>query len=445
MAGLAHLGVRLMKNRYKVAVVGAGWAGCAAAVRLAQQGAQVTLFEAARTLGGRARRVELEGVALDNGQHLLLGAYERCLALMQTVGVQDNALSRLPLQLRYADGLQLQAPRWPAPWHLLWAMLSARGLSWHDKRSLMTFMLRLQRQRWRVAAQLNVAELTQTLTHAVRQWVTDPLCISALNTPPQEACAQVFANVLRDSLGARREHSDMLVPQVDLSTLFPDAAARFIQARGGEVKTGCAVNGIVPSHQGFLIPETSQTFDQIILATPISRTQDFLKNLNDERLSALLILLEQFCYEPITTVYLKPAQRIRLPAPLLALNSAPLCQHYAQYVFERGDWLALVISAARIVSGLRHDELITAVTHQLCHALNEPIQPEVARVITEKRATYLCTPGLQRPDVSTPVPGLFLAGDYVAEPDPLTHYPATLETAVRAGERAAALALQQCQ
>jgi hypothetical protein len=255
----------------------------------------------------------------------------------------------------------------------------------------------------------------------------------------------VFANVLRDSLGARREHSDMLVPQVDLSTLFPDAAARFIQARGGEVKTGCAVNGIVPSHQDFLIPETSQTFDQIILATPISRTQDFLKNLNDERLSALLILLEQFCYEPITTVYLKPAQRIRLPAPLLALNSDPLCQHYAQYVFERGDWLALVISAARIVSGLRHDELITAVTHQLCHALNEPIQPEVARVITEKRATYLCTPGLQRPDVSTPVPGLFLAGDYVAEPDPLTHYPATLETAVRAGERAAALALQQCQ
>jgi hypothetical protein len=237
----------------------------------------------------------------------------------------------------------------------------------------------------------------------------------------------------------------MLVPQVDLSTLFPDAAARFIQARGGEVKTGCAVSTLVPGDQGFVVPETSQTFKQVILATPVSRTQDFLKNLNDERLSALLMLLEQFRYEPITTVYLKPTRHIQLPAPLLALNSDTHRQHYAQYVFERGDWLALVISAARIVSALRHDELITAVTHQLRSALNQPVEPEVARVITEKRATYLCTPGLQRPDVSTPVPGLFLAGDYVAESDPLTHYPATLETAVRAGERAAALALQQCQ
>jgi squalene-associated FAD-dependent desaturase len=426
-----------MAHARRVAVIGAGWAGCAAAVRLAQQGVRVTLFEAARTLGGRARRVELEGVALDNGQHLLLGAYQRCLALMRTVGIEDNALARLPLQLRYANGPQLQAPVWPAPWHLLWAMLNARGLSWHDKRSLMTFMLRLQRQHWRVAVHLNVAELTQTLTHAARLWVTDPLCISALNTPPQEACAQVFANILRDSLGAKREHSDMLVPQVDLSTLFPDAAARFIQAHGGEVKIGCAVNSITPCNQGFLISETSESFDQIVLATPISRTQDFLKSLHDERLSELLRILEQFCYEPITTVYLNPAQRIRLPAPLIALNSDAQVQHYAQYVFERSDWLALVISAARTVSGLTHDELIDAVTAQLSHALTQDVTPRVARVITEKRATYLCTPGLHRPDVSTPVPGLFLAGDYIAEPDRLTHYPATLESAVRAGERAA--------
>ena len=79
------------------AVIGAGWAGCAAAVALAAGGHRVSLFEAARTLGGRARRVELDDRALDNGQHILLGAYRSTLALMKQVGVDPaSALMRLP-------------------------------------------------------------------------------------------------------------------------------------------------------------------------------------------------------------------------------------------------------------------------------------------------------------------------------------------------------------
>ena len=69
----------------RVAVIGGGWAGCAAAVTLAAAGVPVTLFEQARTLGGRARRVERDGIALDNGQHLVIGAYRQTLALLATV------------------------------------------------------------------------------------------------------------------------------------------------------------------------------------------------------------------------------------------------------------------------------------------------------------------------------------------------------------------------
>src|SRR5476651_2243038 len=85
----------------RVAVVGAGYAGLAAAICLVRAGHAVSVFEAGRTPGGRARRVEYRGALLDNGQHLLLGAYHETLALMREVGVPDGALLRLPLALHF--------------------------------------------------------------------------------------------------------------------------------------------------------------------------------------------------------------------------------------------------------------------------------------------------------------------------------------------------------
>ena len=123
----------------KTAVVGAGWAGLACAVHAARAGHRVTLFEAARTLGGRARRVDGEnGLSLDNGQHILIGAYSATLALMRSLNVEPQAvLLRTPLQLRFADGGGLALPRLPAPLDLAAGILAARGWNWRDKGSLL--------------------------------------------------------------------------------------------------------------------------------------------------------------------------------------------------------------------------------------------------------------------------------------------------------------------
>ena len=84
-----------------VAVIGGGYAGMAAAVTLAERGIPVTVFEAARTLGGRARRVEHRDLALDNGLHILIGAYGETLRLMRLVGADpDRLLLRLALAWR---------------------------------------------------------------------------------------------------------------------------------------------------------------------------------------------------------------------------------------------------------------------------------------------------------------------------------------------------------
>ena len=130
----------------KVAVVGAGWAGCAAAVEATRLGHQVTIFEASRIPGGRARRlmatVDGQPALLDNGQHILIGAYAESLRLMKEVGVDiESALLRLPLTLRFPDGSGLSLPRWPAPLDAFAGILTARGWSWRDRFSLLKVAL----------------------------------------------------------------------------------------------------------------------------------------------------------------------------------------------------------------------------------------------------------------------------------------------------------------
>ncbi|MFJ3054734.1 hydroxysqualene dehydroxylase HpnE [Herbaspirillum sp. NPDC087042] len=436
------------------AVIGAGWSGCAAAVTLAAAGHRVSLFEAARTLGGRARRIELDGRTLDNGQHILLGAYRATLALMKQVGVDPaKALLRLPLQMRYplqagAEGMDFVAPRLPAPWHVAVALLRAKGLAREDKLALARFSTTARWMGWQLHQDCSVAELLERYEQTPRlirlMWV--PLCIAALNTPPERASAQVFLNVLRDSLGARRAASDMLIPRLDLSALLPDAAADYVTRRGGLVRSGVAVGRLVPgnnpgNHPGSWSLENRQgerlgEFSGVVLATGPEAAAPLLEGLHDTS------TLRALDYEPITTCYLQYPHPLRLPAPFYALADAPERQAWGQFVFDRGQLggdaglLAVVVSAAGQAIADGHAALAEGITRQLAADFGLPAlaSPQWTRVVTEKRATFSCTPGLARPDNTGLPAGLALAGDYVAG-----DYPATLEGAVRSGQAAARL------
>ena len=425
-----------------VAVIGAGWAGCAAAVELTRAGAKVTLYEAARTAGGRARRIDYQGHALDNGQHILLGAYRESLRLMQQVGLQPSQLLMLlPLQMRYPDnevGMDLLAPRLPAPLHLVMGVLRAKGLSFADKLSLARFSSAARWMGWQLNQDCTVAELLARFDQTDRliKLMWRPLCIAALNTPPERASAKVFLAVLRDSLGARRAASDMLLPRTDLSTLFPDAAISWLQKQGGKVMMGHRVNSIHADDAGWTInsAQRSDHYQHVVIATAPMHAQTLLKD-TDHALSESL----SFDYEAITTCYLQYAPTVRLPAPMLALIDDPESQRWGQFVFDRGQLddkqaglLAVVISATQQTTV---QSLEAAVAQQLAHDLRLPelANPVWSKAITEKRATFACVPDMQRPSTATTHPGLWLAGDYTA-----SDYPATIEGAVRSGVKVAA-------
>ncbi len=436
----------------KVAVIGAGWAGMAAAIAHRQAGRQVAVFEAARSVGGRARAVPgvlPDGTAatLDNGQHILIGAYTESLRLMRLVGVDPaSTLLRLPLTLQFPDGQGLQLPDLPPPLDALLGIVRAKGWGWQDKVALLRTATAWQLRGFRCAPHTSVADLCAPLTPRLMAEFIDPLCVSALNTPAREASGQVFLRVLQDSLFSGRGGSNLLLPRTDLGALFPEAAARWLLQQGSQVVTGQRIQRLVPLPSGRWQfagtggaaqgSEATDAFDHITLACPSWEAARLVEGLASTaglaaaaRWSATASALR---FEAITTVYAH-ASGARLPLPMLALRNT--AEHPAQFVFDRGQLdgqqglLAFVVSASDGDRTLIEQQVLQQAAAQLGLPGLRPVQ-----TVVEKRATFACTPGLQRPAMQV-LPGLTACGDYVDGP-----YPATLEGAVLSGTAVAACA-----
>ena len=419
-----------------VAVIGGGYAGMAAAVTLAATGVPLTVFEAGKTLGGRARRVDHPELTLDNGLHILIGAYRETLRLMELVGAApDRHLLRVPFNWEIHSRFSLGAARLPPPLHLLAGLLAARGVTLGERLAAARFVLAMRRAQFTLPQDTSVASLLERERQGagVVRLLWTPLCVSALNTRPEAASAQVFLNVLRDSFTADRMASDLLLPRVDLSALFPDPARAWVEARGSAVLLGQRVTGIDPGAQGFSVRYGTHAafFSHVICALPPHQVKAFLIGVS--ALAELAEAIENLDYQPIYSVYLRYPPSIRLPAPMLGFDSALL-----QWAFDRGalcghdGLIGIVISAKGEHEEHAHGELARRVHEELQRQLGPLPPPSWTQVIAEKRATFACTPGLVRPAQQTPLRNLLLAGDYTAG-----DYPGTLETAVRSGISAA--------
>ncbi len=423
----------------RVAIIGAGWAGCAAAVEATRLGHDVTLFEASRSAGGRARRVDTvlagSAVQLDNGQHILIGAYAETLQLMASVGVDlDASFLRLPLTLKFADGDGLTLPDLPAPLDALVGMLTATGWTWQDKLSLLKVSIGWKINQFRCAPKLSVVDVCSGVSPRIMATLMEPLCVSALNTPTDRASGQVFLRVMRDALFSANGASNLLLPKVDLSALLPDAALAWLKTSGARIRLGVRANGVAPQKGGWSVTDaadhTGDTFERIVLACPSADAVRLLQGvaLADE---TWLTRARTLQHEAIATVYAM-GRGVGLSQPMLALRASS--HHPAQFVFDRGQLggpaglLAFVISASTADRTTLTEQVRAQAADQLdLHDL------DMQHAIVEKRATFACSPGLERPGPHI-APGLLACGDYVAGP-----YPATLEGAVRSGLYAARL------
>ncbi|MCP1659839.1 hydroxysqualene dehydroxylase HpnE [Neisseria perflava] len=425
--------------RPKIAVIGAGWAGLSAAVQLVRR-ADVTLFEAGRQAGGRARTFGGSGHGfsfLDNGQHICIGAYHGVLSLLSHIGVNEqDAFLRLPLQWYLHDGLQFQTASLPSPWHIAAGLLRAKNLSGALKFKLLHDMAALQRRHQKHRPDIAVGKWLQQRSVprklALEFW--QPLVWGALNTPLEAASLNTLCNVLQDGVWADKAGSDYLIPKQDLGKIAAEPALQFLARHGASIHMETRVPQLITLPDG-RVQADGTAFDAVILAVAPYHAAALLPPDTPAQIQTVYAAMD---YHAITTVYLRYAQAVPLPAPMTGFSDGT-----AQWLIQRGalglsaNEIAAVISLSDRIGTLKNDEWAARVHADVLRVCPDIGSPVAAQVITEKRATAAATVGRTPPDSAwLHHRRIYPIGDYLHP-----RYPATLEAAVQSGIAAADVCL----
>jgi squalene-associated FAD-dependent desaturase len=440
--------------RYDAAVIGAGFAGLSAAARLTRQGARVLVLEARARLGGRATAFPDRdtGELVDNGQHILLGCYTETFAFLRDIGALDNVRLQPQLAVTMIDrsGVRsrLVCPPLPAPFHLVAGLLDWDALSWRDRLSAfgMATPLRHARRALLPGATRLAASPGETVeawlvhngqTPRIRELLWDPLALAALNQPPDLAAAPTFARVLAEMFGGDAGAAAIALPTKPLHLMYAEPAREYIESRGGAVRTGAAATITVTGDAVAGVQAAGEQWqvDRVISAVPWFAVAELFDEV-PPALADVVARARQMASSPIVTVNIWFDRRV-MDEPFIGLPGRAM-----QWVFDKrlvfgGDasHLSLVSSGAASILARTNEELIAAAHAELLEAMPEirPARLVRATVVREPRATFSLAVGQPaRPSTATGVRGLLLAGDWIE-----TGLPATIESAVRSGHRAA--------
>ena len=459
-------------NRFDVVVIGAGFAGLSAAVRLSSRGAKPLVVEARGRPGGRATAFADRdtGELVDNGQHILLGCYRDTLAFLGEIGAAGHV--RLERQLAVTmidrDGRRsrLSCPPLPPPMHLLAGVLEWSALSWRDRLSIGGMVTPLRNARRELAgAPVRAASPDETVeqwlirngqTDRLREMLWNPLALAALNQPPDRAAAPPFARVLAEMFGGDAEGAAIALPITPLDAMYAEPARQYIERRGGEVRLGASA-AVTTDLDGAAATGVRVGGDTIGAPRVVSAVPWFaFPDLFDREPPALRVTIDRarrMASSPIVSVNLW-FDRAVLDEPFIGLPGRAM-----QWAFNRaggdthahgsdggthaeragGGYVALVSSGADAMLARPNEELIQIAHDELLQALPAARAARLLRgtVVRERRATFSLAPGQPpRPAAETAVKGLVLAGDWID-----TGLPATIEGAVRSGNRAAELAI----
>lgn len=429
-----------MTTQYEVVIIGGGFAGCAAAHRLAREGRKSMLIEFKWSLGGRATSYQLKNwpAPLDNGQHVLLGCCSRTRKFLEEIHAGDAVEWHESIPVA-GDGSIHDLRFWPlpAPFHLTPFLWGYPGLGITERLRIVSGIVRLagaakDRGSWGETAR----RFGQTPRIQRKFW--DPFLISALNSDPARSATAHVRQIVMDAFLGGRSGMSVGIPRIPLVKLFNERLRPEIEKAGAAFQMGKRVLRISLNPRGFVIhlhDQSALTAKKIILATGPA--------------AAKMILEESTGIEDAA----KPIAALTGGSPIISihllydrvLTSRPFCMvqdKMIQWIFNKGvhdgqQHLQAVVSAADDQSTQTQMELVISADTEIRAALGVDATLVHGVAFIEKNATFAPTPHLVRPNVRTAAhPDLFLAGDYVE-----TGWPGTIESAVRSGESAAEAAM----
>jgi squalene-associated FAD-dependent desaturase len=444
---------------YDVIVVGAGFAGLSAAVRMTKLGARVLVIEAKARLGGRATSFPDRdtGEIVDNGQHVLLGCYADTFEFLREVGALEHVRMQPQLSVTMIDRAgrrsRLACPALPPPFHLLAGVLDWDALTWRDKVSAIRMAkpidLAVRQLRGGRDVAASPGETVDTWlvrngqTDRMREMLWHPLALAALNQSPGVAAAPPFARVLAEMFGSAPQSAGVVLPTRPLHLMYAEPARRYLEDHGGAVRTGTTARVAVGNGAVAGVEAGGERLAAgcVVSAVPWFAVGD-LFDTPPPQLADMLSKASAMTPSPIVTVNLWFDRDVLhgIDEPFVGLPGRAM-----QWVFDKrtlfnegASHLSLVSSGASPLVNQTNEQLIATAHQELLEALPEIRASRVLRatVVREPSATFSLAPGQPaRPSSRTAVDGFLLAGDWLD-----TGLPATIESAVRSGHTAAALA-----
>ncbi|MDE3209041.1 MAG: hydroxysqualene dehydroxylase HpnE, partial [Pseudomonadota bacterium] len=380
--------------------------------------------------GGRARAVYYKDTILDNGQHLLSGAYTETLSLLSSLH-SIPPLIRMPLRLNIDNHVNFRILNLPSPLHAASGMFLAKGLPFIGKLKAFNLIKNLRQSKY--TSGKTVQEWLENQDRTINEQFFFPLCLALLNTPADQADATIFKRVLIDTLAGPHSATDLLFPTDDLTALFATPIIHTLRSLGNKVMVGTRIQSIKRHPEGFELfyGKSSIRAQHLILACDAPQSSRLLDTLGGH--TNLSRQIQSIPHQPLITVYLQYPETVSLSQPMLGFT-----KKIVNWLFDHGRLRGKKGLIAAVTSNAIHSQqyslpaIAKAISKELSQNLGLPLQPLWYKAIHEKQATFLAIPGLNRPEHKTHDPLLWLAGDYIAGP-----YPATIEAAVQSGLKCA--------
>ena len=438
-----------------VVIAGAGLSGLSAGVRLAAHNVPVVVLEQRPAAGGRAYSFTdaRTGDVIDNGQHVLIAGYIRTLGFLRTIGTADRlAVQPVPELWFHHPQRGFCSVRFsglPHPFDLVSGLLRTSLLSARGKLHMLRAGAALNTSNPGTEEQMAGLTVAGWLDHLHQSEETkrsfwEPLAVAIMNEHIDVAAASVFVRAIRAAFFEVKRGAALAFPTVGLSALYVEEAKRFIEKRGGEVRCNAQVVNVTARKENVsgvtLKDGTIVEASAVVLAVPPAPAEALLPALLRE--TGMLADIAAAPHSPIVSVHLW------FPKEIMPHLFVGIVGRTIQWVFNRrriltekgtGGHVSAVVSAGETIVSLDNEALRDTAMTDLKEIFGRGIpEPEHVVIIREKRATISCTPAVEklRPDASTPIRNLFLAGDWTS-----TGLPATIESAIISGERSAELAL----